>query len=67
MVMLPTKNCLHSQKEILTNTISIFAFSINLRSVDTTDSKQFQELLLEHSKAFAAQAQNEKSSNADGE
>lgn len=46
-----------------------FSLFSNLRSVDlstTTDSKQFQELLLEHTKAFA-QSQSEKSSNADGE
>ncbi|KAG5673046.1 hypothetical protein PVAND_003123 [Polypedilum vanderplanki] len=40
----------------------------NLRSVDlsttTTDSKQFHELILEHTKALAAQ--NEKSSSVDG-
>lgn len=46
----------------------IFTFSI-LRSVDlstTTDSKQFQELLLERTKAFAAQTEALKSSNSDG-
>lgn len=65
MVMLPT-NSLHSRNTIFNMCFSLF-FS-NLRSVDATDSKQFQELLLEHSKTFAAQAQNEKtSSNADGE
>lgn len=40
-----------------------------LRSVDlstTTDSKQFQELLLERTKAFAAQTEALKSSNSDG-
>jgi hypothetical protein len=45
-----------------------FHFSI-LRSVDlstTTDSKQFQELLLERTKAFAAQTEALKSSNTDG-
>lgn len=48
---------------------SIFICSI-LRSVDlsttTTDSKQFQELLLERTKAFAAQTEALKSSNSDG-
>lgn len=47
---------------------SIYNIS-NLRSVDlsttTTDSKQFQELLLEHTKAAFA-AHSEKSSSADG-
>ena len=46
----------------------IYIFSI-LRSVDlstTTDSKQFQELLLERTKAFAAQTEALKSSNSDG-
>ena len=46
----------------------LFIFS-NLRSVDlstTTDSKQFQELLLERTKAFAAQTEALKSSNSDG-
>lgn len=46
----------------------LFIFSI-LRSVDlstTTDSKQFQELLLERTKAFAAQTEALKSSNSDG-
>lgn len=46
-----------------------FIYSI-LRSVDlsttTTDSKQFQELLLERTKAFAAQTEALKSSNSDG-
>ena len=46
----------------------LFFYSI-LRSVDlstTTDSKQFQELLLERTKAFAAQTEALKSSNTDG-
>lgn len=50
------------------NIMFIYIFSI-LRSVDlstTTDSKQFQELLLERTKAFAAQTEALKSSNSDG-
>lgn len=53
------------------NESSVFflIFSI-LRSVDlsttTTDSKQFQELLLERTKALAAQSEALKSSNSDG-
>lgn len=46
----------------------LFLSSI-LRSVDlstTTDSKQFQELLLERTKAFAAQTEALKSTNTDG-
>lgn len=47
-----------------------FSLCSILRSVDlsttTTDSKQFQELLLERTKAFAAQTEALKSSNSDG-
>lgn len=45
-----------------------FLFSI-LRSVDlstTTDSKQFQELLLERTKVLAAQTEALKSANSEG-
>lgn len=45
----------------------ISKFSSTLRSVDVSaESKQFQELLLERTKALAAQTEALKSSNSDG-
>lgn len=52
--------------EMLTLSLNFFLTFSTRRSVDlstTTDSKQFQELLIEHSKTFA---QTEKASNDNG-
>lgn len=68
---LPRNVCFHAELSFIVQPCLRFVFLCSiLRSVDlsttTTDSKQFQELLLERTKAFAAQTEALKSSNSDG-